>query len=1475
MRKEQSGIALIMVIFIIVGLTVIAAPLAYIMITQEQESSRLIENSRSSVSVYGARNHAISFLSSKAAERDGSKYSDIKDEYLLLDLGGTVPPSTIPFSDIRETISAFNLGLDENVSWGASSVDAQSKINLNTLTPLMCENLIGRRLASLYNYRKNGDEGVYRLFRSIYEPRKLGLTESEMDNIANHATVWSGPNIYGSYFSSDIPAYVDDNGLVNTIGTNIGNKIAPGLLLRVETDGSVYFTRISSIQFGNNTYSVTTDKVFEPAENCMIRIEIPRPVNINTASAEVMRALFSGIALANNPELTDEEVNTLIENIIEARAEMPNRGIEGYNEMARIITATFQEESLQASALLKAISWPSYNLYKLENYTAPLCYTSDDIFEISAFSTFGSNTYGEKARDDLFSVASVVPVGENLWSFESQFDWQNLLNSGFGNNHISGPRTCFVVPPEGSIIDINPQKESEEGYVTLETERVIRDKTITTFIAHFDSGDEESVFDADYGTAGSEKATVDNLELTEDHLETALDANGVNFRDGGNISYSCEDNIDWQTNESQLVMMQPVEIEFWVTLPNNWSSATKCTFMEFGSEVEFENRVTLNWNPDFMGGALDLAVCDAGLDQNAAHYQVPLPDENEYVAWEAGGSYHIRAVIYKSHKNYMTILVDGKKLAGYFTDESGKFLPDGYTSRITNYTYHRPPITYGGVENTITVTGSLLNGSATIYDTLHKQRVNYEDNGDMGFTAFATVYDLEPGISASISTTETNITVDSIEGFPQKGILCWKGSNTQYEFILYSGLTESPHPTFTGCKRGHIIGFDDGQSCASKAMIIPARNDVDARAVPESRLTLISITASDVQAYPDAGGFYLESNSFEVISYMGKNTSSGLGSPAFFLNPFQNYGRQGMGTTQNAGTVAIQLFCHQIRLEKELEDKGKEIDTKITVIKNDQTKEHVTVHFVSGQWMALEASVSAKYETGNSNYSRIMKFPSSELPTVRPDNFYIGANKYADDEFYGSIDEIKIIKKTEGTRGTVDYQPKDIWYGRKSYKGNDSHLILTNIHKGIDDENTGKMSGQCYGLVENPDEDSQWNEAVFIGPCEDSIDPNSVTPVQVKLHDGTNNFSTTIPVSSTAAFPEQGYILVSGNYLSSRTDPYTGKPVYVSQTYKAVFYYETSGGDSFGGLEILEAQYEYDDLGTNTSINIGSGQSGNSSIMCALISTEVEFAKRAGLWTKKPEIDSLDSTKFAFPEGWRIMCLRYPYGAILEEALDTDPEEKQVVFNAVTKTFEIEKYRMHFELGTVEGNDLEIIAAYKDLEEEDEFRFSTEFRGCFGTTKSYHDEKSVATLIPVRYMDMSAKLSDSQYLRYFPLQSSRPGMRITGIEWTEEENPPEETQIRILMRVDNSCDWDSEPGETNDTLREWISPCTDKLEIRSQDESTSFEYFPGNFVEFRIFFEWKYEAYLSDDWKKCIKLEKFKLYYKRPTQILESRKSVY
>ncbi len=1471
-RRNDSGIALLMVIFIIVGVALIAAPLAYTMLAHEGESLMLVDSSRSYVGVQGAQNHAINSLYLTCGDRDATRRTDGLAEFNITDLG---PGDSTPLKLIMQTIDEEVM--NERASWGATVTDMQSRINLNSITPLVCRNLLGRSVTDLINYRTSGDQGTYRLLRTVYEARSLGLNDSETEILDKFTSVWSGSNTYGYYFSAPIPAKVDNDGMVIIYTPDIPNRIAPGMVIRMLSgnppDYRVSYSRIMQITATGSVFNMITQPVLQYADECLMSIEIPRPVNVNTAPVEVLVALFKGIGIVGGSELSKDDAYTFVKAILDERRVKP---IEGHLEMNSLIIKTFGEGTDKTMALMKAIAYPSRDLYELTDYTAPLCYNSEDIYEIAALSYIGGQNSRTKANDDITIIASVTPPGENSWSFLSQYDWQHLLNCGFGPYCVSAPNPQYVVPPEGYIFDIAPytDEESDDSFVMLKPETVFKDD-YTLFLATFDTGTVDEVFDA-YSRDGDGTAKAMGLDVTEDPADSSLSVYGVRIEEGTHLSYPATSNIPWHTSDSQLKIAQPCEIEMWIRLADDWVPTEEQIFFDLSSDREYENNIRLWWKPPNL---LVLTICDAGLETDRAHYIIELPDQENYVEFWPGANYHLRIVYQKTLHGYMAIFIDGKKLPGYFSDDEGLTNPlrrraginDGVSSRISNYTWMLPPRVSGGAlspngdgpgdAQQVDVDGSLLSGRAR---TVNRAVLNKDDGKAL------IILDNDPNNNLNyIPPSARKITVQDVSKFPDTGVLCWKQGTTLMEYIKYNGKDANSNPNaFLECERGYSFTFDS-YTVGSTAQQLPAG----------SSLYLINVPVDNNNEYPPHGLLWCAATEAE-IRYMGK---ANIGAETCFILD-ASLSNCGLPDDEiPVGSQFIQIFFHTepwFAFQK---------DMQLTVIDNEQQKEFLTLDYVGSNRLAFDRPASRAYYVTNPGsglrmFARVLLFPSGELPTVCPTNFSIGSDKNGNSPFNGFIDDIKIIDKREDDPMTMNYQPHEIFYGRY-VDGNgdaDKHYVIANPWTVITEEATPPlMKGECFGLIEGrrdtyaPMTSSQQgnpphHEVVFMVPTENN--PDQPPKSRVVLQEGTNSFLRTsggigIRLQDINGFPSEGYVLVQGTY-KRRVTLFTGAQVVQTVGYHAILFYESLSGDS---LQLPNQNYVFrivDDTPGDVTNLTGVILPDQAELYAALISTEVKFEKRGALWTEKNDVTYSDPPS-GFAEGARIMCLRYPFGTRITNSID--PDSEQIEF--ANMPFRINS--AHFEFGRKKDNNLSVVGCDFRRDSDDRKKWDVDFHGCFGTRPNSYASDAVATMIPVRFADRGKEDSNSRYLRYLALQTYKPGMRIKGVEW-EELLTYEELRVRVLMRVDNSAAWDSDPGTRTDELREFISPADDRFDITAQGDNMSYDYFPGNFVEFRIFFEWKDRAYSeSNAWKECAKLKRFRMYYERPTQVLSSKKSVY
>ncbi|MDZ7814567.1 MAG: hypothetical protein U5N86_00775 [Planctomycetota bacterium] len=163
------------------------------------------------------------------------------------------------------------------------------------------------------------------------------------------------------------------------------------------------------------------------------------------------------------------------------------------------------------------------------------------------------------------------------------------MEAGFGPYHATLPNPRSIYPDDGHFIDVEPDKEIDSGRhgIQLKTAKIFRDH-FTTFIAHFDTGDEETVFWADEGTAGEQEPLSNDMIVSEDPQENCVDDWGVNFANGGTLSYETENSIVWSEGENQRDMMDPIEIEFWVKLDQEWDYSTEQVLFELRGDMEHE-----------------------------------------------------------------------------------------------------------------------------------------------------------------------------------------------------------------------------------------------------------------------------------------------------------------------------------------------------------------------------------------------------------------------------------------------------------------------------------------------------------------------------------------------------------------------------------------------------------------------------------------------------------------------------------------------------------------------------------------------------------------------------------------------------------------------------------------------------------------------------------------------------------------------
>ncbi len=164
-----------------------------------------------------------------------------------------------------------------------------------------------------------------------------------------------------------------------------------------------------------------------------------RPVNANTASVEVLELLFANLAVRNvNDRITRDEARALAELVVESRPfegfedfvrriVLPASGLAALPSDARVVPDVLAQGgklidawdaiALHANALNANDSLLAYS-------TLPLCFTSRDVFRITARAAVNAPSGVERVSAQREHVELVVPQRElmQLWARQEDFD---------------------------------------------------------------------------------------------------------------------------------------------------------------------------------------------------------------------------------------------------------------------------------------------------------------------------------------------------------------------------------------------------------------------------------------------------------------------------------------------------------------------------------------------------------------------------------------------------------------------------------------------------------------------------------------------------------------------------------------------------------------------------------------------------------------------------------------------------------------------------------------------------------------------------------------------------------------------------------------------------------------------------------------------------------------------------------------------
>lgn len=190
---------------------------------------------------------------------------------------------------------------------------------------------------------------------------------------------------------------------------------------------------------GRVTLAPPLERDYEASE-VELSARLPRPINVNTASREVLRAALTGLqsrvgqrqraAGRQAPDIVTPREADAIARALVAR----EGGLSGPDELRALLLQLASEGAItdhDVDAVLRNAIDPCDD--QLVRATVPFCYTTSDTYEITSTGIIGTPAGLEQARHTLREVVRVAPPRLLRWRIDSQADFTDRL-------YVEGPR---------------------------------------------------------------------------------------------------------------------------------------------------------------------------------------------------------------------------------------------------------------------------------------------------------------------------------------------------------------------------------------------------------------------------------------------------------------------------------------------------------------------------------------------------------------------------------------------------------------------------------------------------------------------------------------------------------------------------------------------------------------------------------------------------------------------------------------------------------------------------------------------------------------------------------------------------------------------------------------------------------------------------------------------------------------------------
>ncbi|MEK7467498.1 MAG: hypothetical protein AAB074_08815 [Planctomycetota bacterium] len=393
--------ALILVVVIAALLAAIALPFCFSMGQQEKGARGVNDRVHARFAATAARNRAIAAVVPGWEGMEERKNAPV--------------PSNTPFCDTPNEFSSGRAGkpMAPGLDTGALVADEQGKINIRTATQLCIDNLMKR-----------------------IDPR--------VDDVRDYLTEASGRP--AAWIAPQTIRWAHDDqsqkGLVRFALDDM-KHISPGIRVRISSAKYVQVAEVLDIDTKFRMFGLKGAP--EAAEvDALLEIEQRHPLNINTASREALAACFEGLAL--RAHVADDRV-TRNEATQLANA-MVSKTFEKWEDFYDFLSDQLELNVISGydyAAIALNAKWPTD--YELAcTGTMPFTLQSWNLVTVAARGQLERPNRTVGGECDVREIVEVAPAGTLKWRCVSQEDFTNVLGRGMARGIFTGPAFPYEWP---------------------------------------------------------------------------------------------------------------------------------------------------------------------------------------------------------------------------------------------------------------------------------------------------------------------------------------------------------------------------------------------------------------------------------------------------------------------------------------------------------------------------------------------------------------------------------------------------------------------------------------------------------------------------------------------------------------------------------------------------------------------------------------------------------------------------------------------------------------------------------------------------------------------------------------------------------------------------------------------------------------------------------------------------------------------